>query len=138
MTTIAKCCQPVPGDPVVGYVTQGRGVTIHREDCGQVVNWRAQNSPRLLQVSWGSSQATSYLVQVQLRAYDRRDLIRDISAVLSTTETPVMDISSHVDESMDEVNIKLKLKVRDFEHLSELLSRLGAVTNVIEVRRVTD
>jgi len=138
MTTIAKCCQPVPGDPVVGYVTQGRGVTIHREDCGQVVNWRAQNSPRLLQVSWGSKQATSYQVRVQLRAYDRRDLIRDISAVLSTTETPVMDISSHVDETLDEVCIRLKLKVRDFEHLSELLSRLGAVTNVIEVRRVTD
>ena len=136
MTTIAKCCQPVPGDPVVGYVTQGRGVTIHREDCGQVVNWRAQNSPRLLQVSWGSSQATSYVVHVQLRAYDRRDLIRDISAVLSTTETPVMDISSHVEESVDEVTIKLKLKVRDFEHLSELLSRLGAVTNVIEARRL--
>lgn len=137
MTTIARCCRPVPGDPVVGYVTQGRGVTIHREDCGQVVHWRSENSPRLLQVHWGSRQDSSYLVQIQVRAYDRRDLIRDISTVLSTTETQVTDISSRLDEASDEVSILLKLRVRDFEHLSELLSRLGAVSNVIEARRVT-
>jgi GTP pyrophosphokinase len=136
MTTMAKCCHPVPGDPVVGYVTQGRGVTIHREDCGQVVHWRAENSPRLLQVSWGEKPATSYSVQIMVRAFDRRDLIRDISTVLSTSETQVTDISSRLDESLDEVAIHLKVRVRDFEQLSELLSRLNSVSNVIEARRL--
>lgn len=136
MTTMAKCCHPVPGDRVVGYITQGRGVTIHREDCGQVVHWRAENSPRLLQVNWGEKPATSYSVQILVRAYDRRDLIRDISTVLSTSETQVTDISSRLDESLDEVAIHLKVRVRDFEQLSELLSRLGSVTNVIEARRL--
>ena len=136
MTTMAKCCHPVPGDRVVGYVTQGRGVTIHREDCGQVVHWRSENSPRLLQVSWGEKPSTSYSVQILVRAYDRRDLIRDISTVLSTSETQVTDISSRLDESLDEVAIHLKVRVRDFEQLSELLSRLGSVNNVIEARRL--
>ncbi|MDH4001141.1 MAG: bifunctional (p)ppGpp synthetase/guanosine-3',5'-bis(diphosphate) 3'-pyrophosphohydrolase [Xanthomonadales bacterium] len=136
MTTIAKCCRPVPGDPVAGYVTQGRGVTIHREDCGQVVHWRAENSPRLLQVRWGEKPETHYSVELLIRAFDRRDLIRDISTVLSTAETQVTDISSRLDESTDEVTIRLKVRVKDYEQLSDLLSRLGNVSNVIEARRL--
>jgi GTP pyrophosphokinase len=136
MTNMARCCHPVPGDPVVGYVTRGRGVTIHREDCGQVVHWRAENSPRLLQVRWGAQPATNYTVQLMVRAFDRRDLIRDISTVLSTSDTQVTDISSSLDEMLDEVTIRLKVRVRDYEQLSELLSRLGNVTNVIETRRL--
>jgi GTP pyrophosphokinase len=136
MTVMAKCCHPVPGDPVVGYVTRGRGVTIHREDCRQVVNWEAENSPRLLQVHWGAKPGASYAVQLLVRAYDRRDLIRDISTVLSAADTQVTDISSKLDERVDQVTIKLKVRVRDYEHLSELLSRLGSVHNVTEARRL--
>ncbi len=136
MTTMAKCCHPVPGDPVMGYVTQGRGVTIHREDCGQVVHWRSENSPRLLKVNWGEKPSTSYSVQLLVRAFDRRDLIRDISTVLSTAETQVTDISSRLDETIDEVTIRLKVRVKDYEQLSELLNRLGNVSNVIEARRL--
>ena len=136
MTTIARCCQPVPGDPVVGYVTRGRGVTIHRDDCRQVLHWQSENNPRLLQVSWGEKPTTSYSVQIMVRAFDRRDLIRDISNVLSTAETKVTDISSRLDEMLDEVSIQLHVRVRDYEQLSELLNRLGSVTNVIEARRL--
>ena len=136
MTTIARCCQPVPGDPVVGYVTRGRGVTIHRDDCRQVLHWQSENNPRLLQVSWGEKPTTSYSVQIMVRAFDRRDLIRDISNVLSTSETKVTDISSRLDEMLDEVTIQLHVRVKDYEQLSELLNRLGSVTNVIEARRL--
>jgi len=136
MTSMAKCCSPVPGDPVVGYVTQGRGVTIHREDCGQVVHWRAENNPRLLKVNWGAQPSTSYSVELMVRAFDRRDLIRDISTVLSTSDTQVTDISSRLDESLDEVTIRLRVRVKDYEQLSELLNRLGSVSNVIEAMRM--
>jgi len=138
MTTIAKCCQPVPGDPVVGYITRGRGVTIHRDDCRQILHWRSENNPRLLQVSWGEKPATNYSVQILVRAYDRRDLIRDISNILSTSETKVTDISSRLDEALDEVTIRLSVRVRDYEQLSELLNRMGSVTNVIEARRLQE
>jgi GTP pyrophosphokinase len=138
MTSMARCCHPVPGDPVVGYVTRGRGVTIHREDCRQIVHWQAENSPRLLQVRWGEKPATRYAVQLMIRAFDRRDLIRDISTVLSTADVQVTDISSNLDETLDEVTIRLKVRVRDYEQLSELLSRLGSVHNVIEARRLRE
>jgi len=136
LTTMAKCCQPVPGDPIVGYVTRGRGVTIHREDCGHVLQWRRQGSPRLLQVSWGGAPTASYAVKLALRAYDRRELIRDISGVLAAGEVHVTDISSRRDDASGEVSIHLTIRVRDHEQLSELLSRLGGVPNVIEARRL--
>jgi GTP pyrophosphokinase len=136
MTTIARCCQPVPGDPVAGYITRGKGVTIHRDDCRQILHWQSENNPRLLQVSWGEKPVANYSVQILVRAYDRRDLIRDISNVLSASETKVTDISSRLDETLDEVTIRLNVRVRDYEQLSELLNRLGTVTNVIEARRL--
>jgi GTP pyrophosphokinase len=78
----------------------------------------------------------NYSVQVLVRAYDRHDLIRDISNILSTSETKVTDISSRLDEMLDEVTIRLNVRVGDYEQLSELLNRLGNVTNVIEARRL--
>ena len=136
MTTIAQCCQPVPGDPVVGYVTRMRGVTIHREDCRNVLRWQQEDSPRLLEVRWGREPASSYRAEVEIRAYDRRELIRDISAVLASAEVSVTDISSHRDELTDEVRIRLNARVRDFEQLSELLNRLAGIRNVLGARRV--
>jgi GTP pyrophosphokinase len=138
MTTIARCCQPVPGDPVVGYITRGRGVTIHREDCRQVLRWQRENSPRLLQVRWGGAATTQYPVRVEIRAFDRRELIRDISGVLASSDTQVTDINSRLDELTDEVTIRLSVRVRDYEQLSELLTRLGSVPNVMEARRLAE
>ena len=136
MTTIAKCCQPVPGDPVIGYITRGRGVTIHREDCRQALRWRRASDPRLLKVHWGRDRRTRYTARLELQAYDRRDLIRDISNVLTGADVVVTDISSHVDETTEEVSIRLQLKVNDFEQLSELASRLVGIPNVLDVRRL--
>ena len=103
LTSIAGCCQPVPGDPVLGYITQLRGVTIHREDCGNVLRWQSEENPRLLEVSWGRVPEGNYRVEILIRAYDRRELIKDISVTLSTSEASVTDISSQLDEVTDEV-----------------------------------
>ncbi len=136
MTTIAKCCQPVPGDQVVGYITRGRGVTIHREDCRQILRWRRENSPRLLQVHWGDKPQTTYAAQIWVRAFHRRDLIKDVSNILAASDAMVTDINSRMDDSSDEVTIRLHVQVRDYEQLSELLGRLGSVPNVLEARRL--
>ena len=111
-------------------------MTIHLDDCRQVLRWRSENNPRLLQVGWGEKPKTNHSVQIQVRAYDRRDLIRDISNILAASDTQVTDISSVVDELLDEVTIRLHVRVRDYEQLSELLNRMGKVINVIEARRV--
>ncbi len=138
VTTMAKCCQPVPGDPVVGYITRGRGVTIHREDCRQALRWSEENNPRLLKVNWGRKPATRYPVQVLIRAYSRRELLRDVSNVFAGSDAVVTDSSSRLDDATDEVTIRLNLRVRDYEQLSELLTRINSVPNVIEARRVAE
>jgi len=121
---------------VVGYITRGRGVTIHRADCRQVLRWRRENNPRLLQVHWGDKPQTTYTVQVWVRAFHRRDLIKDISNTLAASDALVTDINSRMDDLKDEVTIRLQLRVRDYEQLSELLNRLGSVPNVMEARRL--
>ena len=138
MTSIARCCRPLPGDAVVGYVTQGRGVTIHREDCRQALRWRSERNPRLLKVSWGQKPHKDYSAGVLLTAFDRRELIKDISAVLAASEAHVTDISSRLDEATDEVSIKLKLRLKDYQQLSDLLNRLSSVPNVLEARRLKE
>lgn len=138
VTSMAKCCQPVPGDPVVGYITRGRGVTVHREDCRQAVHWNEENNPRLLRVNWGSKPAMRYPVQVLIRAFSRRELLRDVSNVFASSDAVVTDTSSRLDEATDEVTIRLSLRVRDYEQLSELLNRINSVPNVLEARRLAE
>ncbi len=138
MTTIARCCQPVPGDPVVGYITRGRGVTIHRADCSNVLRWQGEEPHRLLDVHWGERGEQRFRVGVQLLAYDRRELFKDISSVMASAEVPVTDISSHLEEDGDRMDVRLQVEVRNYEQLSELLARLGAIRNVIETRRLRE
>ncbi len=136
MSSFARCCQPVPGDPVVGSITRLRGVTIHREDCRNVLRWQQEENPRLLEVRWGKAPVSNYRVKILIKAYDRRELIKDISVIMATSEVSVTDISSKLDESTDEVDINLQIRVKNYEQLSELLNRLAAIRNVLEARRL--
>ena len=136
LTSIAGCCQPVPGDPLVGYITQGRGVTIHREDCRNVLRWQTEENPRLLEVSWGHKPAASYEVELMIRAINRRELFKDVAAVMAASEVTVTDITSRQDKGGDEVHTRLKALVRNYEQLSELLNRLASIRNVLEARRL--
>ena len=138
MTSMARCCQPVPGDPVCGYITQGRGVTIHRDDCPNALRWVREENPRLIQVRWRKQVDSGYRVNLLIRAYNRRELIKDISTMLATSDVSVSDINSHLDESTDEVKIRLQVTVNDYQHLSDLLSRLNTIPNVFEARRLTE
>jgi len=138
MTSMARCCQPVPGDPICGYITRGRGVTIHRDDCPNALRWVREENPRLIQVRWRRHLDSGYRVNLLLRAYNRRELIKDISTMMSTVDVSVTDINSHLDENTDEVNIRLQVQVRDYQHLSDLLSKLNTIPNVFEARRLTE
>jgi len=138
MTSMARCCQPVPGDPVCGYITRGRGVTIHRDDCTNALRWMREDSPRLIQVHWRKQVESGYGVNLLLRAYNRRELIRDISSMMASSDVTVNEINSRVDESSDEVNIRLQVTVKDYQQLSELLHRLNTIPNVFEARRLRE
>jgi len=138
MTSMARCCQPVPGDPVCGYITVGRGVTIHREDCSNALRWAKEDNPRLIRVRWRKQVDSGYRVNLLLKAYNRRELIKDISSMMATSDVSVTGINSHVDESTDQVTIRLQVTVRDYQQLSDLLNRLNTIPNIFEARRLRE
>jgi len=138
MTNMARCCQPVPGDPVCGYITRGRGVTIHRDDCPNALRWVREENPRLIQVRWRRQVDSGYRVNLLICAYNRRELIKDISTMMATSDVSVNDINSHVDDRTEEVNIRLQVTVKDYQHLSDLLNKLNTIPNVFEARRLTE
>jgi len=131
LTNVAKCCNPTPGDEIVGYITRGRGATVHRQDCPNILRMRERE--RLVAVSWGSHVRT-YSVPVRIHAYDRQGLMGDISNLLNTENINIADVT--VKTSQNLADIKLIIEVRDIEQLSRTLTRIENLPNVMEAQRV--
>ncbi len=131
LTTIAKCCNPTPGDQIVGYITRGRGATIHRQDCPNIL--RTRERERLVHVSWGTHVRT-YPVPVRVKAYDRQGLMNDISHLLSNEGVNIADLGVKTYHSLAELS--LTLEVRDIEQLSRILTRIENLPNVLEAQRI--
>lgn len=136
LTTLARCCQPLPGDPVRGFITKGRGVSVHRADCGSLARLLRRDPDRVIEVSWGSAASQAYEVDIELRGYDRKGLQKDVTSVISNAGTHIIASSSRQFAHTGEVEMRFTLRVRDFEQLSTLLGKLLALPNVIDVRRV--
>ncbi len=132
LTQLGRCCKPVPGDPIIGYVTRGRGATIHRQDCSNVLRVKDQDKERLVEVSWGQPVRT-YPVAVRIRAYDRDGLMRDISTLLANEAISMSSI--HVSTKNSLAIFDLVLQVTDIVQLSRVLNRMEALQNVLEARR---
>jgi GTP pyrophosphokinase len=131
LTNVARCCKPLPGDPIVGYITRGRGATIHRRDCPNVL--RIRDKERLVQVSWGQARET-YPVSVRIRAYDRDGLMRDVSTLVANEGISMSSI--HVSTKSSLAIFDLVMGVTDLTQLSRVLNRLEALPNVLEARRL--
>ena len=91
LTRIASCCNPVKGDPIIGFVTRNRGVTIHRRDCRDAVNIR--ETERLIDVSWGGASARTFSVPIRVRAYDREGLLKDVSTIVANEKVSINQVS---------------------------------------------
>jgi RelA/SpoT family (p)ppGpp synthetase len=133
LTNLARCCNPVPGDEIIGFITRGRGITIHRRDCPNIL--RAEERERLIEVSWGEDQKT-YPVRVRIRAYDRTRLLRDISEVIGNEDVGMSgaDITTHKEKNL--ATFMVVLELTDISQLSRVLAKLEQLPNVLEVRRV--
>jgi guanosine-3',5'-bis(diphosphate) 3'-pyrophosphohydrolase len=131
LTTFARCCKPVPGDDIIGYITRGRGVTIHRQDCPNMLSLDERD--RIIRVSWGSAPKT-YPVPVEVKAYDRQGLMGDISAVLGEENINIKDVNMKVSHHLASLN--LVLEVGDIAQLSRVLTRIENLPNVTEAHRV--
>lgn len=130
---LAGCCNPTPGDEIVGFITRGRGATIHRKECANILNVR--DKERLVEVSWGSPVRT-FPVPIVIKAYDRDGLTKDIATVLSNNSVRLSELRVDVDDTQGEAVFNLVLGVRNVAELRRALDLLERVNNVYEARRV--
>ncbi|MCR4347596.1 MAG: GTP diphosphokinase [Sulfuricaulis sp.] len=134
LTRMAKCCNPLPGDPVVGFITRGEGVTIHRRDCANALRHHDEHNERLIEVSWGPQAGAAYPVAVEILAHDRAGLLRDITSLLANEKINVHGVSTLTDKQQV-AHMSFTLEIPNIETLSRILALLDQIPNVMEVRR---
>jgi GTP pyrophosphokinase len=135
LTTTARCCKPVPNDPIVGYITRGRGVTIHRQDCGNVLRLQGEDRDRLIEVEWGSAAEDGYQVDIAIEAYDRSGLLRDITTELANEKINLVGVNTLTDKQDGMARMSLTLEIADIGQLSRVLSKIAQLPNVVDARR---
>ena len=136
MTQMAQCCHPVPGDDIRGYVTIGRGVTVHRSDCENLLHLAAVESRRVLQVSWGRRPGKLYPVEMVISAYDRTGLLSDVSALLSNEKVNVVAVNTRSDQGDNTASMSLTVEVDSLERLARVMNKIEQLPNVVKTRRV--
>jgi len=136
LTHTALCCKPIPGDAVIGYVTQGHGVSIHRQDCSNILHISTQQKDRLIQVSWGTKTKSKYVVDLQVNAYDRQGLMNDITQLLVSERISILNLNGKLNNRENVAHIHLTIEIDGLNPLSRILARLQQVPNVMEVKRV--
>ncbi|MCX7555724.1 bifunctional (p)ppGpp synthetase/guanosine-3',5'-bis(diphosphate) 3'-pyrophosphohydrolase [Xanthomonadaceae bacterium JHOS43] len=136
MVQLARCCQPVAGDAILGYLTRGRGVTVHRANCSALQSLVARSPERILPVEWGREGGQSYSVDIVVRAWDRKWLLKDLTTVIGSSNIHILSVATRVDEATNRAELRFTLKVGDFEQLGQLLAKIEGVPAVLEARRL--
>ncbi|HEY8363430.1 MAG TPA: bifunctional (p)ppGpp synthetase/guanosine-3',5'-bis(diphosphate) 3'-pyrophosphohydrolase [Tissierellaceae bacterium] len=129
----SKCCNPVPGDEIIGYITRGRGISVHRKDCPNIA---AVESDRLVEVEWDFDKKVSYQAEIQIKATDRSGLLADITQKITDSNLAVISLNARTSKDRV-VFINLLLEIRDIEELREVIKKIRKVKNVMDVYRVT-
>ena len=137
LTQIAPCCRPVPYDTIVGFITRGKGVTVHRADCGNVLNLREHERERLIDVGWGEEGGRRYRVELRIEAYDRQGLLRDVSTLLSSQDVDVVSVNTLSDPIEQTADMRIGLHIGDVAALATVMERLRQLRNVRTVERTS-
>ncbi len=135
MSTHARCCNPVPPESITGYVTVGRGITLHRTGCRNLARLAVRSPERLLQVDWGKPGTRRYPVEIVVHAMDRRGLLRDITTLVAEERINIERLASQGDPAQGSADLTLRVSVAGLEDLSRLLARLSALPGIISARR---
>jgi len=137
-THMAGCCKPLPGDAITGYITQSRGVSIHRADCARVLRVQEDAGHRVIEVEWGVTPSDNYEVDVAIEAYDRQGLLRDITGLFANARINVLTINTQTNKQTNTATMRLRVEVPDLGSLSKLLERIDRLKNVLSVVRVSE
>ncbi|ADG82070.1 (p)ppGpp synthetase I SpoT/RelA [Thermincola ferriacetica] len=136
MIRLARCCNPVPGDPIIGYITRGRGVSVHRKDCRNLVNHSLSEGERMIQVSWDDTDRGSYHVHLEISAMDRAGLLTDVMLILSEMRISADWVNARGTKNK-QATIDLVLEIGSLEQLENIMSKIRRVKDVYDVWRVT-
>lgn len=132
---LAKCCQPIIGDAILGFITQGRGISIHRSDCDQLTELQANYPERIVEAKWGESYSSGHKLTLRVLAYDRSGLLRDITTVLGNEKINVLSFSSNSDIKTQTATIDMQIEIYNLDVLSRAILKLNQIKDVIEVKR---
>ena len=135
LCNFARCCSPVPPEPIVGYITQGRGVSVHKQDCGNFLSLNKRSPERVLEINWGDSDFESYPVSLTINAFDRAGLIRDITSVLADDGANVLDLKTFNDKKSMQVIMDFSIEIRDLPTLSAIIKKLEQLPNIVLAKR---
>lgn len=135
LTHMARCCKPVPFEPIVGFITHGRGVTIHRQDCPNLLNLATREQERMIEVAWGREQKAVYPVDIMIQAYDRTGLLRDISSILLQEKINVLATNTRTDPKTAIAHMLFTLEIGSVEQLSRILDKICRLPNVTDAHR---
>ncbi|WZY00883.1 bifunctional (p)ppGpp synthetase/guanosine-3',5'-bis(diphosphate) 3'-pyrophosphohydrolase [Bacillus sp. FSL W7-1360] len=134
---LSRCCTPVPGDEIVGYITKGRGVSIHRSDCANVTDEKTR--ARLLEVAWEchGSQTKSYPVDIEIIGYDRNGLLNEVLHVVTESRTQIQTVSGRSDHKQKLATIEMSILISNVAHLQKIVDKIKQLKDIYSVRRVT-
>jgi GTP pyrophosphokinase len=135
LCTLARCCRPVPPEEIVGYITKGRGVGIHRQDCRNFQSLYSRHPERVIEVDWRDPSDENYAAELVLQAYDRQGLLRDVSSVLADEKVSIDSIQTSTDKQRMQASMELRFFVPGLAALSNIIGRLEQLPNVTSVRR---
>ncbi len=135
LTHIAHCCNPVPGDAIAGYITLGRGVSIHRQDCSNILQLESDEPERIIKVDWGVAPQSVYSVDIIIEAFDRHGLLKDITVLLDSEKINISSMQTLSDKRKNTVDMLITVEIRNFNELSRILARLNQLPNIASARR---
>jgi GTP pyrophosphokinase len=135
LSTYARCCKPVPPEAIVGYITVGRGVSIHSQSCANIGRLTLKAPARVLAVTWGKTGTTEFPVDIEVQAFDRRGLVRDVSAALADEKIGIQDMHTETDKRDGVAYMRMGISITGLPQLSRVLSRIAQVPNVVSARR---
>ncbi|MBQ4831920.1 GTP diphosphokinase [Pseudoalteromonas sp. MMG010] len=135
MSHVAKCCRPVPGERIIGYITKGKGIAVHRDDCDSFSNLKDQHPERVISVSWSDEISASYVQNIRIEAIDRSGLIRDISSVLANEKVNVLNMNVNTVDANQLAIFTMQLEVHDLSGTNKVLSKLHQIEGVESAKR---
>jgi GTP pyrophosphokinase len=135
LSTYARCCKPVPPEPIVGYITVGRGVSIHSQACANLARLRIKSPARVLAVDWGKTGGGEFPVDIEVQAFDRRGLVRDVSAALADDKISIHGMTTVTDKRDNVAHMRIGISISGLPQLSKVLSRIAQLPNIISARR---